>query len=201
MTSSITPQRIAGTFRAQRPLCTHRVDQLISLGVRPEVLRPDTNLRVGHVIWLPQQRFTFEHHLPASHADVGGEPAVLILVADSGGEVIDIVAWAPATGCLASWLGRAWAVGEVACAGPAPHASAQEPLPVWADPIGWLNAGQRGLVLIRPHTAAAHLRTSKPLLAQSVAHGRTLRSLLPGCKPRILLQTPAAAFATTRRTL
>lgn len=192
MTNSTTPQRTAGTFRAQRPLRTRGLDQLISLGVRPEVLQHGNGLRAGHVIWLPQQRFAFQQHLPASHADVGGEPAVLILVADPGGRAVDIAAWVPATGRLASWLGRAWALGQAACDRPTSHASALEPLPVWPDPIGWLNAGQHGLVLLGLHAAAAHLRAAGPLLAQSLAHGRQLRSVLPGRTPRILVTTPSA---------
>lgn len=192
MTSSMTPERIAGTFRAQRSLRTRHIDQLIGLGVRPEALRPETNLRVGHVIWFPRQRFAFEHHLPASHVGVGGEPAMLIPAIDPSDQAIDIVAWEPATGRLASWLGRAWALGQTACALPAPHVFKEEPLSVWPDPLGWLNAGQHGLVLLRPHAAVTHLRQAGQLLAQSLAQGRQLRSVLPGRSPRILVATPSA---------
>ncbi|GJE12079.1 hypothetical protein FOHLNKBM_3125 [Methylobacterium longum] len=149
---STTPQRIAGTFRAHRPIRPRDVDRLISLGVRPEVLQQSTGLRAGYVVWLPRHRFVFEQHLPASHADVGGERALLILVADQIEQAIDIVAWVPATGRLTSWLGRARAVGQVADLPP----ESQDQMPIWSDPLHWLNAGQRGLVLLGPHPAAGH---------------------------------------------
>lgn len=152
MTRSTTPQRIVGTFRAHRPLRARDVDRLISLGVRPEVLQHDTGLRTGYVVWLPLQRFVFGEHLPASHADVGGERALLILIADRIGQATDLIAWVPTAGRLSSWLGRAEAIGQPTDFRP----GLQGHLPIWSDPLDWLNAGQRGTVLLRPHATAEH---------------------------------------------
>lgn len=190
MTRPISSRRISGTFEAHTSLSARDQAYLVRLGVRPEIVEQVTNcLRVARVIWLPTGRFLFEEHLPASQLDVGGERAFLILVEASDGQSIDIVAWDPATARLAAWLGEAWALGQGALL----QRQAQEggALSIWRTPQAWLNAGQRGLVLIQSRAAVQPLRGASALIAEDVSHGRELKCLTDSAGPRILIPANA----------
>ncbi|WP_162560585.1 hypothetical protein [Methylobacterium durans] len=191
----MTPQRIAGTFETCRPMQPSDVRCLASHGVRPEVLhQPDAPFRKGYVAWLAEKRFIFEAQLTGSHVKVGGERALLILVIGFGGQPVDIAAWDPGSGRLATWLDKAWALGQdmqfrLRC-------QPAEPLPIRRDALSWLKADRHGLVLIRSRLATEHLRGAGPLLAEDVAHGRALKKELASPTPTILIPMPAAWSAS-----
>ncbi len=185
MTDLITHQRIAGTFEAQRAL---RPNDITSLGVRPEVFLQPVALRSGYIAWIDGETFAFEQHLVV---DLTVERAVLILV-DSGGDPVDIAAWQPSSGRLGTWCRRAWALGQDSIY--APRVNQHGALPVWRNPLHWLQAGRSGVVLIQPRLAAAFLCDTGPLLAEDVEHGRELKEQLARPAPRILI--PSSSLST-----
>jgi hypothetical protein len=185
VTDLITPRRIAGTFEAQRALRSHHIT---SLGVRPEVLLQPLPLRVGSIAWIDAETFAFEQHLVV---DLPVEQAILILVTDPHGDALDIAAWHPASGRLGTWCHRAWALGQDGIY--APRLTRHGALPVWRNPLRWLEAGQKGVVLIQPQLAAAFLCDAGPLLAEDVEHGRELKEQLVRPAPRILI--PSASLS------
>jgi hypothetical protein len=134
----------------------------------------------------PEGRFEFQEYLSC---DVPGERALLFLVKDSGGAPLDIVAWKPSTGRIGSWLGYAWGLGEGTIYKPRLESEA---LPVWRSPLGWLRAGRRGVVLLKPQLAAPFLRDAEPLLAEDVEHGTELEKQLTIAPPRIMVPDPSA---------
>ncbi|MER2269802.1 hypothetical protein [Methylobacterium oxalidis] len=160
--------------------------RLRTLGVHPEIIEQvATCMRVGRVIWLQNGRFSFEEQLPDSHVGVGGDRAFLFLVEASDGQAMDIVAWDPATGRLATWLGEAWALGQNALL--QQHTLADSAPLVWRTVPAWLNAGRRGLVVIRLQVAVLHLRGANTLIAEDVPHGRQLKRLSGANGSRIMV--------------
>src|SRR3712207_6306443 len=136
-----TPTRTAGTFEAHASLHPREAAELARHGIPSEVL---ADLRAGYVVF-DALGFEFEHH------DLHGKEgvrALLFLIADGHGVARDIVAWTPQDGRVATWLNRAWALGEEAVF--APRLSSQGELPIWRTPLGWLTAGRKGLCLVRP---------------------------------------------------
>ena len=102
----------------------------------------------------------------------------------SGGEIIDVAAWCPASGRVATRLGLGAMLGQdeldVEGAG-----STGAALRVWRDPLGWLRAGRRGLVVV-DKDQSARLLAGLTLRAEDDAHARTLRRLLRLPSPVIL---------------
>ena len=188
MTNVMNPRRIAGIFHAHPLLRERDVGQLIGLGVRPEVLRQQPSpLHVGHVAWLAPRHFEFEQYLSECDANIESERALLILVIGYDDQPVDLAAWAPSTGRLAVWLGRAWALGQHTAY--LPRTDPQDGLLIWRNPLHWIGARQRGLVLLEHHRAAEHLSDAGPLLAEDVEHGQELRKVLTRPAPRILIPT------------
>jgi hypothetical protein len=109
-----------------------------------------------------------------------GEFAHVFPAFDSDG-LADVVAWSPKSGRIASRLGIASMLGEEQVAR---ASGASKPLLVWHDPVGWLRAGRRGVVILEPEVAAARL-ASLPAVAEDDAHARHLRSVLKVPPPRI----------------
>jgi hypothetical protein len=107
-----------------------------------------------------------------------GEPALIIGVLDNG--LVDIAAWHPSTGRIATRLGVGAVLGLSAvddgCG------SASRPLPVWRDPVGWLLAHRCGIVIV-DWGRTAHLLAGAVLQPEDKAHGaeltRRLRVLPP----------------------
>lgn len=175
--------RIEGTFDALRRLNSYDVDKLVRLGIPADALASPTPVRASYVHF-SQSQFEFDHHSQREE----GEPANLVLSRNGWGEAIDLVAWCPSTGRLATWLGRAWALGEETIY--QPRLTEHSALPVWRSPVGWLRAGRQGICLVRVKAAAHHLCDGGPLLAEDAAHGEELRQLLTRPAPRILIPNP-----------
>ncbi len=179
-----TPTYLAGTFDYLSNLTPHEVDRFHAMGVPLNALIGPPPLKVGHVVF-GEHGFEFEHHSPLG---TEGTRAFLFLVTDPWGAALDIVAWCSKTGRLATWLGRAWAVGEDTIY--RPRLSDHGGLPVWRDPLRYLQGNREGIVIIRPHAAALYLDDAGPLLAEDALHGLELEELLTRPCPRILVPAP-----------
>jgi hypothetical protein len=141
-------------------------------------------VRAAHVIF-EGEGFEFEHHHPQGPI---GVRALLFLVTTPCGLAWDIVAWCRKTGQVASWLGRAWAIGEETIYDV--RLSDHGALPIWRDPLQLLQADREGLVLLRPQAAVHHLDDVGPLLVEDPEHGLELQELLTRPSPRILVPAP-----------
>lgn len=111
-------------------------------------------------------------------------PAYTLLARDTGGAPLDVVAWHPRTGHVATWLGRAGLLGlEHPCPG-----TTEDPLVVYRDPAAWLADKRRGVVVVNERLARAELLNVGSILAADIAHGEALEAMLSKVHlPRIVL--------------
>ncbi|TDR93059.1 hypothetical protein [Enterovirga rhinocerotis] len=190
--TALLPSRIAGTFDANFGLSPRERGELHRLGISDAALDTSPPIRAGYVSFQGHDRFELEQHLRLS-LSVRTVRAFLILAEDTAGEPEDIVAWLPALGRTATWLGRAWGIGSGGAYHP--RLAEHEGLPVWREPIAWLRAERRGVVLLKPRVAAGWLDDAGPLLAEDHEHGRELRAALTRPAPRILVPAEARRAA------
>lgn len=183
MADQTSPMRIQGTFYAHSNLCRRTRDELVHAGISPDALVTPSPVLMAHVVFCGAHSFEFEQHHAASETSTA---VLLVLVHDPSGTALDIVAFDPCTGRLATWLGRAWALGQGQIY--APRLSEHGALAVWRSPLEWLRQSRRGVVLIRPEGAAYHLDDAGPLMAEDVEHGLELRRVLTRPSPRILVR-------------
>jgi hypothetical protein len=178
--AEITPARTSGTFDASNNLTPRDVALFERNGVAANVLAGPVPVRSGYVHF-DAAGFEFDHHTNKE----AGVRAYLFLITDHQGVARDVIAWAPKQKHLATWLGRAWALGEEQTF--APRISEHQALPVWRSPINWLRAGRKGVCLVRPEAAVHYLCDAAPLLAEDAAHGAELKQLLTRPAPRIIV--------------
>jgi hypothetical protein len=186
MTDLITPTRTVGTFNANHALLPREVNELTCAGVPPQALDA---VRTGYVLF-DEFGFEFEHH---DRHGREGVRSFLFLVTDRQGAARDVVAWTPQDGRVATWLNRAWALGEEKVF--TPRLSPQDELPVWRTPLDWLRANGKGICLVRPQVAAHYLDCAGPLLAEDAVHGAELKRLLTRPAPRILVPSHSQSKA------
>jgi hypothetical protein len=179
-----TPPYVAGTFDYLPNLTPSEVERFHAMGVPLNALIGPPPLKAGYVVF-GQDGFEFEHHSPLG---TEGTRAFLFLVTDPWGTALDIVAWCSKTGQLATWLGRAWAIGEDTLYDA--RLSDHGALPVWRNPLRYLQANREGIVIVRPHAAALYLEDAGPPLAEDALHGLGLEELLTRPRPRILVPAP-----------
>jgi hypothetical protein len=179
-----TPAFVAGVFSSLPQLTRYEVEGLDRMGVPMSALMGPPPLKAGYVVF-GQHGFEFEQHCPPG---VEGMLALIFLILNRQGEAWDMVAWCSRTGQLASWLGRAWAIGEETIY--RPRLSDHGALPVWRDPLRLLQANHEGIVIVRPRAAALYLEDAGPLLAEDALHGLELEKLLTRPRPRILVRVP-----------
>jgi hypothetical protein len=154
-----------------RPLWQSDLDHFASLGISGLGLaNPDMVLKAGIILDDGGNTFVFEHH---TDTDSGADAFILPVEGTSG--IIDLVAFDPETGLLATWLGRAFAINEASIW--APNLDG-DPLPVWRDAIGWLKAKREGIVLLKPQQAYSYLDHLPGVIAEDVQHGDELERLL-----------------------
>jgi hypothetical protein len=142
-------------------------------------------LLIADVVFLDVSRFEFARY-GSKAADV--RPACTFVARDAAGDVVDLVAWCR-TGGPASWLGRAALLGEEQLWWP----RLGEPLVVHPDPLSWLQASRRGVVIVDERQAAPLLRDAGVLGAASVKHGHQLAALTRPPRARILVPQQVAA--------
>lgn len=137
-------------------------------------------VRRARVQFLARSRF-----IPAWDRRAAADETVpaLVIPALEDGELVDLVAWHPKTGRLASLDRRAgW------LAGPAPEPDA--PLVVFADPLPWLAACRAGVVVVHESIARPFLLAQPAIQAADVEHGEKLQAMLTKVRlPRIVVPT------------
>lgn len=138
------------------------------------------------VVFLDHSTFEFARYMDGEKER---EQAYTIIARDVLGDPIDIVAWQPASGRLATWLNRASILGEDQLNAP----RLAEGLPVYETPLQWLQQRRLGVVVIDAKRAAPKLREAAPLLATTYEHGMALRAMLKAKAPRILLSSSTSA--------
>ncbi len=154
---------------------------LLGQGVSIRSFASPWAVRAAHVLFEPTGRY-----LPCR---IGPFVYVLPCIASEG--LIDLVAWQPMTGRVASRLGAAGLLGQRQAEQAASYITAR-PIRVWKSPIGWLRAGRSGVVIVDP-PRAAHLLSGINLIPQDVEHGRVLAGTLRVPPPRILSAERIAA--------
>ena len=204
------PSRVAGTFHANHDLSPGERGEFNRSGVTNEVLDADPPVKVGYVSFLGADRFEFEQHCRVT-LSLRTVRAFLLLAEDTFDEAEDVVAWMPALRRASTWLGWAWALGAGQTYAPRisdePASTLsrsqdrdreerdRQALPVHRDPLSWLRAGRRGLVILKPRVAAGWLCDAGPLLAEDRPHGLELREALARPAPRILINHDIARRA------
>jgi hypothetical protein len=181
--AEFSPERVAGTFCSHPSLTDRECRELERQGVPAEALE---RVRAGYIIRCGSQ-FELEQH--AKHWKP--ERAFLLLVCDLQGAPVDVVGWQPATGWLGTWRGVAWALGQEGVY--RPRLDEHRALRVHPGVLEWLRDGCRGVVLLRPHQAAAFLSDAGPLLVDDAEFGLELRAALTRHPPRILVPTAGAS--------
>ena len=154
-----------------RPLWQSDLDHFASVGISGlDLANPDMVLKAGIILDDGGNTFVFEHHTDAD----SGTDAFILPVEDTSG-IVDLIAFDPETGLLATWLGRAFAINEASIWEPNLDG---DPLPIWRDPVGWLKAKREGIVLLKPQQAYSYLDHLPGVIAEDVQHGEELEKLL-----------------------
>jgi hypothetical protein len=127
--------------------------------------------------------------------DAHGERVLTFLVEDWGG-AIDIAAFQPRTGKLATWLGAGFAIGQDAIFNPATY-FADGALLVHETPVQWLLADRDGIVIAQPDLAHAYLANLQRVVCSDTAHARQVERWLQSPRPtvEILVEIPAEGAA------
>jgi hypothetical protein len=134
------------------------------------------------VVFLPDRIFEFARYVRNEQPEL----AFTVVVRDAIGTPIDIAAWQPRSGRIATWLNRASMLGEDQLTAP----RLSEGLPIFETPLQWLAQRRQGVVVIDAARAAPKLRDAAPLLAANYEHGKALRAMLKLKAPQILLPAP-----------
>jgi hypothetical protein len=193
-TSTLGPPFIGGAIdliaeqqRGRTPnLEWFRTNQVHGLAVAKSPRGDYDFLLCDDVVFLDPCSFEFARYMEGEEKP---ERAYTIIARDVLGDPIDIVAWQPASGRLATWLNRASILGEDQLNAP----RLAEGLPVYEDPLRWLQQRRLGVVVIDAKRAAPKLCEAAPLLATSYEHGTSLRAMLKAQPPRILLSSSTSA--------
>ena len=121
---------------------------------------------------------------PTFDIDAEGQRA-LTFCAEDRGEVIDLIAWQPRTGALASWRGQAFCLGDIDhIINPATY-FAGDALRVHATPLDWLLADRDGIVIVRSDLVPAYLGNCQRIRCSNQAHARQVEKWLKPRKPMV----------------
>lgn len=104
----------------------------------------------------------------------------------------DCIYWQPRTGELATWNGRAFALGEV-CIDDATTYALDGWLNIFADPLDWLRAGRRGCVVVDWTQAFDRLRDAPRIAVAEAIILQFRRHMQPPRLPEV------AVIASTER--
>ncbi len=116
--------------------------------------------------------------------DHEGERA-LTFRAEDRDQVIDLIAWQPSTGALASWRGRAFCLGDVDdIFNPATYFNGGA-LHVHATPLNWLLADRQGIVIVQPDLAPAYIANCQRIRCSDTAHARQVEQWVEPHKPTV----------------
>jgi hypothetical protein len=184
--SNDLPNEIEGLFY-QSPSCrvlrSGEISRFKASGVAVCDLASPDMILAASVDFSEDSRFLFVDEIDDPAAATS---AFVMLCRDDFGEAIDVAAWSPPTGRLATWLGQAWAIDQYRAL--APRISDHGALPIFRNPLSWLRGGRDGIVIIDPEKAKwqiAYLGCT--LLAEDVPHGQALRDALTISAPAIFI--------------
>jgi hypothetical protein len=124
--------------------------------------------------------------------DPNGVRAITIVVIDCG-YIIDIAAWQPRSGQVASWLGKAFCIDQDQLTNPATY-FADGALLVHRTPLEWLRAGRDGIVILRPELSYIYLGRCRRLWVSDSQLGVKVRRWLQPPKPKVQI-----SVANTKR--
>lgn len=146
-------------------------------------------VRADSVVFRKPRRFEFARY--AKRADDAVQ-AFTFIARDQFGEPADIVAWEPRENRLATWRGLVSLLGEEQ----AFVARLDDEVTLHANPLDWLRAGRRGLVVVDPARARSILLDAGPIVVPSLEQGQNLRKLLERVRlPKILVSQPDVGSA------
>lgn len=158
-----------------RPLRETEIVRFTAAGVPAAALTDPDPVRAARVL-IEGRRFHFPDELRTPDGLTG---TFIMPVFDEAGGVCDLAAWVPATGATATWLGVAWALGQHEFPYPISVLRPDGAVHVFRDPIAWLRADRRGIVIVDPAQARWRLlRDGAPLIAQSLEHARVLKQIV-----------------------
>jgi hypothetical protein len=128
---------------------------------------------------------------PTFEPDPNGVRALTFTVIDRR-RVIDIAAWQPRSGMLASWRGQAFCLGDLDdIFNPATY-FAGGALRIHRTPLEWLKAGREGVVILRPELCNAYLAYRQRLLVPDEQFANKVWRWLQPLKPtaEVLIDKP-----------
>jgi hypothetical protein len=123
--------------------------------------------------------------------DAQGE-RVLTFIAFNAGDPIDIIAWQPRTGRLATYTGRASFLGDEDDAiNPATWLDGADLL-IHASPLEWLQHERERLVVVNYKVAGALLRNARSAFCEDIEVAKKLRrAVRAASKPTVRIYTAA----------
>jgi hypothetical protein len=141
-------------------------------------------VNIDDIVWLPRMTFEFARYKKSDEITA----ACTFLIRDLLADPLDIVAWHPTTGRVATWLGRAALMGEDQLFAP----RLADGLQVHETPLEWFRERRAGVVVIDKIRAAPKLRDAAPLLTPSFEYGKKLQEMLRITPPQILVPSRTA---------
>ena len=117
---------------------------------------------------------------------IDGVPSITFRAEDRG-EVIDLIAWQPSTGKVASWFGVAFCLGDLDNIFNPGTYFAGGALRVHASPLEWLKADRGGIVIARPELTSTLLHNARRLSFADPTHARRVQYWLQPIRPRVEL--------------
>jgi hypothetical protein len=114
-----------------------------------------------------------------------GERALTFRAIDCG-EPIDLIAWQPRTGQVASWCKAAFALGQEAIYNPATYFAGSS-LRVHKTPLQWLLADRDGILIVRPELTYAYLRNVRRVSFADTAYAQQVDKWLEPPRPSVQL--------------
>lgn len=164
-------------------------DALFALGISGDAitgLDAFDALHVEHVSFLPGRRFELTRNM----RDQSSSTLAIIIPVREGGRTVDLCAWDLNNGTLATWRGAPLLGQDVICA---PRIEA-DGVRVYVDPVEWLRAGRRGIVVIDA-TGARWRLAEERLIVRDADFGRRLRHMLRIPEPRVFVESTGRAAA------
>jgi hypothetical protein len=121
--------------------------------------------------------------------DPDGVRAV-IFRSDDRGEAIDLVAWQPTTGQLATWRGAGFCIGDVDRVFCPSTYFAGDALAVHKSPLEWLRSGRDGVVIAQPKLTYANFHSGMRVRCTDTELSQQLKKWLraPARKVEILVE-------------
>jgi hypothetical protein len=124
-----------------------------------------------------------------------GSHRVVVFRADDRGEPVDLIAWQPKSGKLATWRGAAFCLGDVDDLFNPAVKFMGGALRIHRTPLEWLCAGRDGIVIAQPKLAYGHFRDGMRIVCTDASHGQQLKKWLraPTRKVEIFVEGVNAA--------